>query len=64
MCHFDWFNKKKLNGQYLGRIWGAERTLGRRKVGLQGDVRMHNKQCGHYIDEVNEPGTHKLIEMG
>ena len=31
MCHSDWFNKK-MNIQWLGRIFGAEKTLGRRKV--------------------------------
>ena len=30
ICHYDWFNKK-LNCQELGRIFGAERMLGRRR---------------------------------
>lgn len=34
ICQSDWFNKKK-NGQYLARILGPDRTLGRRRTEMQ-----------------------------
>ena len=37
MCRSDWFTKR-LNGQVLGRLFGAERMLGKRRVASRGDT--------------------------
>lgn len=52
--HCDWFNK--LNGQQLGKIWGAERTLGRRRRrSCQPDKEEARKQ--------HEQNTTKVIKL-
>lgn len=43
MC--DWFNEK-LNSQYLGRIFEAERTLGKRKAESRVDTEGKGRRRG------------------
>lgn len=55
ICHWDWFNKK-LKGKQLGRIFTAERILGRRAVmpGIQ------SKQ--HELYKVKVTMLHKSVD--
>lgn len=63
--HCDWFNK--LNGQQLGKILGAERTLGRRRGRSRQPYKEEaRKQHEQYTIKVIKPKAveKKSIEMG
>ena len=47
---------RKLNGQELGRLFGAERMLGKRRVESRGDTEGEEKEDGQNLDrQGNKP---------